>query len=312
MLNFILSLRIKQFFRGLTEIGFIRVIIIIPFMAMILLGMMENLMKQSLWVIFGVLALMLGSLHFNRKDKHFLKVIKNQCFTLFSFEYLMASLPFLIYFFIENAWFQIFSTFILVSILPFLGWTFIYENSTAWLRFPKFMTKDFEWMIGIRKNIGYIIPIYILAIVLGYLTVSILAALLLLAIITTTFYLEPGEPRNYLHLYADSPSELMRQKSTRAVRFYLLFTIPLSIVFLIFNIEYWYLLIITLAIGSVVQLTSVTLKYVTFTPKESNQRNAILLGFLLICWLTPFLQPVPLLMTITYYRKAVNRLKVFY
>jgi hypothetical protein len=309
MLNFILSLRIKQFFRGLTEIGFIRVIIIIPFMAMILLGMMENLMKQSLWVIFGVLALMLGSLHFNRKDKHFLKVIKNQRFTLFSFEYLMASLPFLIYFFIENAWFQIFSTFILVSILPFLGWTFIYENSTAWLRFPKFMTKDFEWMIGTRKNIGYIIPIYILAIVLGYLTVSILAALLLLAIITTTFYLEPGEPRNYLHLYADSPSELMRQKSTRAVRFYLLFTIPLSIVFLIFNIEYWYLLIITLAIGSVVQLTSVTLKYVTFTPKESNQRNAILLGFLLICWLIPFLQPVPLLMTITYYRKAVNRLK---
>ena len=281
-------------------------------MGIILLGMLENLMKQSLWVVFGVLALMLLSLHFNRKDKHFLKVLKNQRYVVFSMEYFMASLPFLGWFFIENAWFQIISTLILVIVLPFIKWTFIYENSTARLRFPKFMTKDFEWITGIRKNIGYIIPIYILAIILSYLTVSILAALLLLAIITTTFYLEQGETRDFLHLYANTPSELMRQKSTRAVGLYILFTIPLSIAFLIFHIEYWYLLIIALAIASVIQLTSITLKYMTFTPKESNQRNAILLGFLIICWLTPFLQPVPLLMTITYYRKAINRLKMFY
>jgi hypothetical protein len=312
MLNFIFLLRIKQFFRGLTEIGFIRVVIIIPFGGIILLGMLENLMRQTLWVVFGVLALILISLHFNRKDKHFLKVLKNQRFTLFSVEYLMASLPFLVWFFIENAWLQIVASLILIGVLPFIKWTFIYQNSTARLHFPQFMTKDFEWMTGIRKNIGYIIPIYILAIILSYLTVSVLAALLLLAIITTTFYLEPGESRDFLHLYADSPSELMRQKSTRAVSLYVLFTIPLSIAFLIFNFQYWYLLPAALAIGSVIQLTSVTLKYMTFTPKESNQRNVILLGFLIICWLTPFLQPVPLLMTITYYRKAVNRLKMFY
>jgi hypothetical protein len=312
MFNFILSLRIKQFFRGLTEIGFIRVVIIIPFMVIILLGMLENLMKQSLWVVFGVLALILISLHFNRKDKHFLKVLKNQRFTLFSIEYLVISLPFLVWFLIENAWFQIVASFILIGISPFINWTFIYQNSTARLHFPKFMTKDFEWITGIRKNIGYIIPIYILAIILSYLTVSVLAALLLLAIISTTFYLEPCETRDFLHLYANAPSEFMRQKSTRALGLYVLFSIPLSIAFLIFHMEYWYLLIIALAIGSVIQLTSITLKYMTFTPKESSQRNAILLGFLIICWLTPFLQPVPLLMTITYYRKAVNRLKIFY
>ncbi|NJN78320.1 MAG: hypothetical protein HC803_08335 [Saprospiraceae bacterium] len=109
-----------------------------------------------------------------------------------------------------------------------------------------------------------------------------------MAIITTTFYLEDGEPRNFLHLYADSSTELMRLKSIRAVGLYLLFTIPLSIAFLIFHFQYWYLLLAALAIGCVIQLTSVTLKYVTFTPKESNQRNMILLGFLLVCWLTPF------------------------
>lgn len=312
MLNFILSLRIKQFFRGLTEIGFIRVIIVIPFAGIIFLGMLENLMRQSLWMVYLILALMLVSLHFNRKDKQFLKVLKNQRFAVFAIEYLMISLPFLIWFFIENAWFQFFLTLILIGVLPFMNWTFIYENSTARLHFPKFMTKDFEWMMGIRKNIGYIIPIYILAIILSYLTVSVLAALLLLAIITTTFYLEPGETRDFLHLYANTPSELMRQKSTRAVGLYLLFTLPLSFSFLIFNIQYWYLLMVALAVGAIIQLTSVTLKYLTFTPKESNQRNAILLGFLIICWLTPFLQPVPLLMTMAYYRKAVNRLKMFY
>ena len=128
MLNFILSLRIKQFFRGLTEIGFIRVVIIIPFMAIIILGLMENLLKRSLWEMFGFLALILVSLHFNRKDKHFLKVLKNQRYAVFSMEYLMASLPFLIWFFIENAWVQILATFILIGILPFIKWTFIYYD----------------------------------------------------------------------------------------------------------------------------------------------------------------------------------------
>ncbi|MFT5834155.1 MAG: hypothetical protein ACI97N_001789 [Cognaticolwellia sp.] len=312
MLNFVLSLRIKQFFRGLTEIGFIRVVIIIPFMAIIILGLMESLLSRSLWEAFGFLALMLISLHFNRKDKHFLSVLKNQRDAVFAIEYLMVSLPFIIWFIIENAWLQVISTIILLRIIPLLKWTFVYTNSTAWLRFPKLMTKDFEWMLGIRKNIGYIILIYILAIILSYFTVSVLVALILLAIITATFYLEKSEPRNYLHLYADSPSELMRQKALRAVGLYLLSTIPLSIAFLVFHFQYWYLLLAALAISSIIQLTSVTLKYVTFTPKESNQRNVILLGFLVACWFTPFLQPVPLLMTMTYYRKAKNRLKLFY
>lgn len=312
MVKFILALRFKQFYRAISEVGFIRVVIVIPFVAMIVLGLMEGLLRRGLWEALVILGMILSSLHFNRKDKHFLKVLEGKRFLVYFFEYLLASLPFLCWFAYESAWLQIAACLGVVATLPFFNWTFIYQNAKAWLRFPVFMSADFEWMMGVRKNIGYIIPLYIAGLVLSYMTVSVLAVLLLLAMITTTFYLEPGEARAFLHLYAKSPKALMRLKIVRAVGLYLLFTIPLSIAFLIFHNQYWYLLLVVLAIGSVIQLTSVTLRYVTYTPKESNQRNAILLGYLLVCWLTPFLQPVPLLMTITYYKKAINRLRNYY
>lgn len=312
MVKFILSLRFKQFYRAISEVGFIRVIIVIPFVAMIVLGLMENILRRGMWEAFVFLILILTSLHFNRKDKHFLKVLEGRRFIVYIVEYLLASLPFLIWFTYEQVWYQLAASLATIIVLPFFNWTFVYQNAKAWLRFPKFMATDFEWMMGVRKNIGYIIPVYIVALILSYLTVSVLAGLLLLAMITTTFYLEPGETRNFLHIYAKSPQSLMRLKIIRAVGLYLFFTIPLSIAFLIFHGQYWYLLLAVLIIGSVIQLTSVTLRYVTYEPKESNQRNAILLGFLLICWLTPFLQPVPLLMTVTYYKKAVNRLQNYY
>ncbi len=312
MTKFIISLRFKQFYRALSEIGFIRVVLVVPFVAMIGLGVLENLLNQGLWTAFGLLFLILGSLHFNRKDKHFLKILKKERFIVYLIEYFLTSLPFLIWFGVENAWLQVVASLAMILILPFINWTFLYQNSRAWLSFPDFMTKDFEWMIGIRKNLVYIILLYALGLILSYLTVSVLAVLLLLAVISTTFYLEHSETRNFLHLYAHTPRLLMRQKIWRAVGLYLLFTMPLSIVFLIFHATYWYLLLAVLAVSSVIQLTSVTLKYVTYTPKETNQRNAVLLGFLMLCWLTPFLQPVPLLMTMTYYKKAINRLSNYF
>ena len=313
MTKFIISLRFKQFYRAISEVGLIRMILVLPFVAIIILGIMEGLLKQGMWSAFGFFTFIIASIHFNRKDKHFLEVTHNQVFTIYFVEYLLISLPIIAWFAYENAWLQIIVTLILVGILPLLNWTYIHQNAKAWLRFPAFMTKDFEWMLGIRKNIGYIIPLYMLGLILSYFfTVSVLAVLLLLAIITTTFYLEEGETRNFLYLYADSPNNLMRLKVIRAIGLFLFFTTPLSVAFLIFYPQYWYLLLAVLAISSVIQLTSVTLKYTTYQPKASNQRNAFLLGFLLMCWLTPFLQPVPLLMTITYYRKAINRLRSYY
>ncbi|MFK7950923.1 MAG: hypothetical protein AB8G11_25310 [Saprospiraceae bacterium] len=312
MTKFIISLRFKQFYRAISEVGLIRMILVLPFVAIIILGVMERLLKQGMWSAFALFIFILVSTHFNRKDKHFLKKTANQRFTIYVVEYILISLPIIAWFIYENAWQQIIATFGIILILPFINWTFIYQNAKAWLRFPMFMTKDFEWIVGIRKNIGYIIPLYILGLILSYMTASVLVVLLLLAIITTTFYLEEGETRNFLYLYANSPKNLMRLKVIRAIGLFLLFTIPLSIAFLIFHYQYWYLLLAVLAISSVIQLTSVTLKYTTYQPKASNQRNAFLLGFLLTCWLTPFLQPVPLLMTITYYRKAINRLKNYY
>lgn len=313
MTKFIVSLRFKQFYRAISEIGFIRMVLVLPFVVIIILGVMENLLRQGMWSAFAFFAFILISIHFNRKDKHFLQLLENQRLIIYIIEYILISLPIIAWFVYESAWLQIITTILLAILLSFINWTFTYENSKAWLRFPKVMTKDFEWMMGIRKNIGYIIPLYVLGIVLSYATTaSVLVALLLLAIITTTFYLEEGETRDFLYLYAASPKVFMRRKVVRAIGLFVVYTIPLSITFLIFHHQFWYLLLAVLAISSVIQLSSVTLKYTTYQPKASNKRNSFLLGFLLMCWLTPFLQPVPLLMTITYYRKAVIRLKSFY
>lgn len=249
MTKFIISLRFKQFYRAIGEVGFIRIVLVLPFVAIIILALMESLLKQGMWSAFALFAFILVSIHFNRKDKHFLKLLQNQRFTIYIIEYILISLPIIAWFIYESAWQQIIATIAITGILPFINWTFIYQNAKAWLRFPKFMTKDFEWMMGIRKNIGYIIPLYVLGLALSFKTASVLVVLLLLGIITTTFYLEEGETRDFLHLYADSPKGLMRLKVVRAIGLFLLFTIPLSIAFLIFHYQYWYLLLAVLAIS---------------------------------------------------------------
>ncbi len=312
MLSFLLQFRIKQAYRTLGEIGIIRFLILVPFLFIILMVLLEQLVKATPFQLVGLFSFFLISTHLAREDKRFLGQIFKQPAGVYSLEYLMLFSPIFVWLAYKMAWAAIVVFLGVIGVVAFVPWTLKFQDTNVTVHFPKWMHQDFEWLIGIRKQGVWIVLIYGIAMVTSFYTVSVLAALLLLAILVTTFYLENGEERIFLQLYATNPKQLMRKKVVRSVGLFWLFTSPLSVAFLIFHYQYWYLLLAILVISSIIQLTSVTLKYATYAPKETLQQNSWILGLLLACWLAPFFQPVPLLMTIVYYRKALGRLRQFY
>lgn len=312
MISFLLKFRFKQGFRLLDEIGFMRLLVLSPFLFIIVLVLLERFIHATPWQIVVVFSFFLASSHFSRKDKAFLQHTYEQPKLVYWAEYFVLYLPILIWLGSQLAWLPLLSLLAIILVLPFFNWTLTFNQTYSIIQFPKQMHQDFEWMIGIRNQGIWLILIYGIALMTCFYIVSVLAALLLFAIIIATFYLEDGEERVFLHLYADNPSALMQRKVKRSIGLFLFFTSPLSFVFLIFHFQYWYLLLAVLVISSIIQLSSVTLRYATYGPKATLKQNSWILGLLLACWLAPFFQPVPLLMTITYYKKALNRLKNFY
>lgn len=274
--------------------------------------LLESLQGITIWAGLGIPMMLVSSIHLGRMDKNFLKQTQNHPFIIYIAEYTTLMLPIFAWLLMTHQWLLMLVLVGFILLLSFTPWTLQLNNTHALFHYPTFMAIDFEWQIGIRKNMPFIIILYPLGLILSYLTATPLVIILLFAIITATFYLENGEEQTWLEIYANTPKAFLQRKIKRAVGLFLISVFPFIISFLIFHWQYWYILLIVVLIATVIQITSITLKYATYAPKARLQQNGIVLGFLLACWLTPFLQPVPLLMSIVYYRKGLRRLATYF
>lgn len=308
MLLTILRLRFNQFARILEEIGVVYVILLLLVLFPLLLGLLDKLAAiPAMWTA-GFMLAILGSIHLNRPDKDFVKLILHRPYLMYLMEYAMLAFPIVIWLiYLQNWW----AVALLLSGIILVGWIpltlRLRQRQNPLLRFPSTFTRHYEWVNGLRKSAYIMLPIYVVGLALSLYTATVPIVLFLLGLMTTDFYMD-CEPRIFIELYGGNARSFLRKKIGNHLLIFWLACLPLVGLFLIFHASYWYILLVIMVAVSIFSVLSITLKYASYQPNIRLTQNGIILALMVAFMCLPFGQPVPLVMTVVYYRRALKNL----
>jgi hypothetical protein len=322
----LLSLRVKQFFRLFKGIDFIRLFFLLGLIAIVsfmLFSWSSNDKYTYPWII--IHSLIIFSIHLSRKDKPFLNSITKRSCDIYFIEYFILSLPVFIAFIINSNWKGL-------LVIPFIFFISFIGNSkfsipgkikfnmlsglpvlNRFFRFPgtgNFFL--FEWNSGLRSP-NTIITGFIYLVVTCFSFTGYVAhiGMILISIFISAFYMH-GEPRLFIESFSFSARRFLLNKIILDMKYITFIFLPIIIVSLVFQTEMWYLLILALIISYSIQILSVLIKYSLFQENANLERNFLILSISIIGLLLPFIWPLPVIIGIRSYKKAVRNLNSYF
>ena len=311
MIARILDFRLKQLWRMLKEIGAVYFILLILVCCGFFLGLVESVVKSQS-ASMGLIGLMIaGSVHFSRKDSRFLKKLEINRPKLYASEYLLLTLPLTIAFIGGSNFGAILLQTVGVIILAFLPNPELEGKSfSSALDFNFLPLQVFEAKSYLRR---FVIPIglmYITGLITAkYITIP-MVVILLMALFFTSFFDEVESKALFEAIHFRKG--ILTSKIQSYLGLYFLLLLPHISLFLIFHLEYWYILLAGLFLSTTVILFNIFYKYANYAPYRrrvyNSTVNAIFFGFAMI----PFLYPVTLLYLFYYWRKARKNIRLYY
>jgi hypothetical protein len=323
----IIILRFKQLVRLFKGIDFIRLFFLLLIMAVIslmLYGWSSNKTFIPFWI--SLHSLLFIGIHISRKDKAFICMISGKPWLIFFTEYVLLSLPVLVFFSIHANW----TGLLVIPLLLVISLSYIvtggqrkgkaevfFSRQQNILRFrtvKKVSTGNpllFEWNSAFRQThlfFGFIYLIIVSFSFKGY--VAHIGIILLSAIISGCYFY--GEPRLFIEVFANSAREFIFRKILLNYKYLGILYMPIVAISLISQTEMWYLLLIALFIGFIIQFLAIVFKYGLFRENSDLERNAMILYTSVIGVLLPFIWPLPVFMGIRYYRKAIKNLTPYF
>ena len=242
-----------------------------------------------------------------RKDKLFVyNHIQNPRSEIYT-EYFVIAFPFMVTSLFTKNWFCFPVLLAALGIIPFLKFTI--KQKTYFRGISAVISpSDFEWISGFRKSFIFLIPLYILAIGLSWFRILPLFLLWFITVTIVSFYTE-CEPLHILKRDDLSAKIFLQQKLMKHSKYILLLYIPVLVINTFFNIEYLVLNLLFIPIQLALVWYAICLKYSGYEPNKNSIGNSILLSLVSVGSIVPYLLPIPLLMAISTYGKAVRNLK---
>ncbi|QNL50972.1 hypothetical protein H8S90_05115 [Olivibacter sp. SDN3] len=308
MLSF-LKLRGLQLGRILSEVGFIRILLLLVF-CLHVLALIPKFFFYTPWLAGATVILAINALHHSRKDRPFLeRYFVPYARHIMLVEYQLLALPATALLIYAN---QLWCTLIFVTVLsamPYFNLS-IKKIRGSVKRIYFLPSTAFEWKAGLRSNYISIPLLLLLGVFFGKLIFMPLLVIFLLTIILASFN-NYCEASLMVEAFNRSPINFLNRKLLTQLIFMLILFLPINLSFMLFHAPYWYVLLAVNVIGLMIQALSICLKYAMYIPGEALKRNNLLLGLAIACFFIVFLAPVPLVLLVIYYRKAVNNLKPY-
>lgn len=318
-----------QVLRLLKEIGVLRSLVLI-----VLIGFLSLLIIQSIGqarksiLVSAITGAVILSIHASRKDKRFVKVNFSNSYILFLTEYILLSLPVMAALIYYNEWKGTIILLLLCVLIPRLYLNTGQHNIPTLLKFllnpfssglqfnihiktPIKNPKAFEWISGLRRYFIPIALIYIFILAFSFKAYVAPAGFILLAIVTSGFYFQ-GESREFVELFAHSPSSFMAQKVKLSLKYLFIMLVPIGVTALIFEPHTWLFILGALVVSALIHLITIIFKYALFAENKDLSQNGTIVFINVICILLPFLWPLPVFMGIRYYFKAHQKLKTYF
>lgn len=306
MIKRLLILNLKRFWRLLCEIGILRSLFLLALFAYAIFFIYRIIFLYN--PLYSVIAnaIILFSIHNSRKDKDFLSIVKINKTLLFSIEYFIISLPFIISFLLTKNWSAVAVLLFLIYLISITKRPLKLKISKP-LEYPFISPKLFEWYSGIRYNLPYLFFTYLIALVFCIHLYIIPISILLLSFILSSFFIRT-EPISFIDVFQFSSKKFLNMKLKSHLLYSFLFILPLIIIFCIIHPSNILIVIISSIVYFLVQLYSLILKYAFYTPNSTSEHNYIFIFLFFIGFIVPVFLPISIYFFITFYNKAINNL----
>lgn len=253
-------------------------------------------------------ATIIYSIQIGRKDRDFLTTVFGEYRCIFFAEYTVIGLPFVILYLFAQQWSAATAVAILTISIAFLPQTEIKRSifGKLWERIP---AQAYEIKSFMRRSGAIFIVLWLLMVGLSYLPAVVPIGIATGSLLAVGFY-EWGEPVSVLRSALLAPEAFLRLRTMLATKLMLLWTAIPALLFLGFNISYWYIIPVEMAAVFIVLRYMISVKYAFYQPNEklSSRLFAALAPMGVII---PVLIPLLLLLTFYFRRKAVSNLNPY-
>lgn len=301
MLHYYFQLQIKILSRKMKAFGLNPIIgtVVAPFLFVTFSWLLFKKLAFSEF-IYPLIPLYIITVNNNTEKSRFLNsyfsYYQNKLITLI--ENLVISFPFVIYLLFMQYFLHAVIVFMISMLFAFINTSKKMNNKLP----TPFSKRPFEFPIGFRKSlllIGIAAILMIIAIKVQNFNFAIVV-LGFMFLVPLAFY-SHQEPKYYVQVFNDRPTQFLWRKSKTAVYFLLIFTLPFSIVVLLFFSSSYLAILSVNIIGVILILISIIAKYSSY-PKNMSIPDSILLA-VSIC-----IPPLLFLTVPKLYNKSIKQL----
>lgn len=309
----LLKLRLIQAQRILKSVGLLYTVLIFCTYLLIILKLFKSTQPESHQTAAILLIVSILSLHYSRPDKRFIyTTFHEKARLVYIWEYNIIAFLFSFPLLFGPNYYLFLIVHFAISIISLTEFKPLNISfSRTYLIFPFIPKQLFEWRAGMRKNQFLILPLYILAIALGFKFYGSFLILGVITIIISNFYNE-AEPMNILLLNHLNSKEFIREKLITNLQFYLIFISPILLLYFLKYPEYLIFYIPLLVIYILNFLVFILNKYKSYIPNKLNNSNNVIAGLLFVGMFLPFLFPISIILVFVYYKKSLTNIDLYF
>lgn len=298
-----IKFRAKQCIRIVKDIGWVNLLIISPMALIFTLTVIEKLQNQ-LNSYFAILAYILVVIitHGSRNDGKFLKKIEVSRLKLYVIEYFLMCLPISVIFCLIGHWWAVVMGNLIILLLSVIFLKYGVKSSVSFKKWQLAIIPDtlFEWKSSMRLYNYKLILLWLFGAITA---INIYAyfffVFLFITIVSATFKPTEGKefrPNNVKELVA-------KIKHNNFIL--MLFLTPHVVIFLLFNISFWYIILGIALYFILYQTYCILYKYSTYSQYKNYSNQVPTAIFMILC---PIL-PISIPFIIFSFFKARNRIK---
>lgn len=303
----ILRLRSHQGYRMLRSVGWPLLILGVPMIAVLSLGVVERSTDgYSMSLLFG---LGVVSLHNYRKDHNHLRLLGYQPRLVCMIEYLIIAvfLGMMTWLLVGNYSNLLLMalTSLIVAHLPNVSWAGIKKRlffPVSWIPL-----RDFEYRSGMRISGWLVVVLISFGALVAYSSPIVPIVSVIMISITATSWHMAFEPIAMIDLQQRA-TQFLLSKIIKSLKYLLLFFLPIGVAYLIHYSELWYLFVVVVLFGILINSFAIFYKYTGYHPSRESAHGEMAVGLFSMCSLVPFFAPVCLFYLVVYFRKALSNL----
>jgi hypothetical protein len=305
-----IKLRLMQFSRALSGLGLIRSLFLMGlagFAGVFIFSLTSE--YPGSYYVSGGFVLLIMSIQSKRPDKLFLKSnfvnYKLICFA----EYLLLVSPALVFLVIHLQWIPV--LILIASVTLLVHWEFKLKQYYHFALLQRLIpSESFEWKAGVRKNMVFLIPLWITGIGASFFTGSVPVVLFVLGIIPFSFY-EKGEPFQMIIASELSAGRFLFGKVKTLVLIFTVISFPLITAFLIFHSGRWYIPLAEYFIFISLYIFLILTKYAFYEPDSKSPAAQTIAAIGILCGMIPVFLPVVWLLSVRFYFKSRKNLNFY-